>query len=187
MLAAGGALLPPPPAVHACTCLQPAAPSAPDPGRVVFEGTATGLHGLDLGLNPVQDQGVPRRAVWTFAVDRVLTGSVGDPPEVVTGLGGGDCGASFAIGNRYQVVALRLPAGAPADIAGRLVTSVCAGNRPLSAEQSASLVPPPVSAPAADAPPAPAPGTEAPPQEAPATEAPAEAPEAEAPSLPPGP
>jgi hypothetical protein len=212
LLAVAGALLPSPAAVHACTCLPPVVSAPPDPGRVVFEGTVTGLYGLDLGRDPVQAEGVLRRAVWTFAVDRVLAGAVIDPPEVVTGLGSGDCGASFAIGSRYQVVASRLPPGAPADIAGRLVTSICAGNRPLPAEQTAPTtlppapVPPPAAAPAAEAPAASAPLQEAPAasaplqeapaasaplQEAPAAEAPAEAPEeapeAEAPPPPSGP
>ena len=123
-----------------------------------------GLRGLDPGQPLLQDRGPPRRAVWTFAVERVLVGTVGGPPEVVTGLGSGECGAAFTFGGRYLVVASRLPPGAPADIAGRLVTSICAGNLPLQPGPPEPPAPPdppdPLPAPEPPAPPDPLPAPE---------------------------
>ena len=118
-----------------------------------------GLRGLDPGQPLLQGGGPPRRAVWTFVVERVLVGTVGGPPEVVTGLGSGECGAAFTFGGRYLVVASRLPPGAPADIAGRLVTSICAGNLPLQPGPPAppDPLPAPEPTPAPEPPPAPEP------------------------------
>lgn len=66
-------------------------------GDLVFTGTAvarndTAPSGFRSGLT-----------WWTFVVDTVHRGPVGDRVSVQTGNGGGDCGAAFELGHRYAL------------------------------------------------------------------------------------
>jgi hypothetical protein len=62
----------------------------------------------------------------TFATRRALRGVDGPTVRVTTGMGGGDCGYNFTIGEQYLVYAYRSKDGA------ELGTGICTRTRPLS-------------------------------------------------------
>jgi hypothetical protein len=61
-----------------------------------------------------------------FDVERGLRGIAPGQSDVVTGMGGGDCGYKFEVGKRYVVYAWRSPEG-------RLSTGICSRTRPIEA------------------------------------------------------
>lgn len=70
---------------------------------------------------------------YRFAVQESFGGIEGGEVEVVTGMGGGDCGYRFVQGAQYVVYAHRDPRS------GRLSTSICSRTRPV-ADASEDLV-----------------------------------------------
>lgn len=67
-----------------------------------------------------------QQRVITFATRRALRGVEGPTVRVTTGMGGGDCGYNFTIGEQYLVYAYRSKDGA------ELGTGICTRTRPLS-------------------------------------------------------
>jgi len=108
--------------VSACTCgssihgksaWEVAKLQAAD-ARAIFEGSPEHfdlqwdvLSAKDGGLISADDPG-PRRDKWahmlvTFRVQKAYKGDLGPKVRVITGVGGGDCGARFAPGLTYLV------------------------------------------------------------------------------------
>jgi hypothetical protein len=86
-------------------------------GRVVKIST--------IRLKPTSGDDYEERLV-SFDVERSYRGWEGKTAEVVTGMGGGDCGYEFREGVRYLVYAY------PHSLTGKLVTGICQRTRPLS-------------------------------------------------------
>ncbi|HEY0082456.1 MAG TPA: hypothetical protein VGB61_06680 [Pyrinomonadaceae bacterium] len=86
---------------------------------VVFAGTVVGSSEIKTDV-----AGYKRRLV-RFSVEESYRGIEGAFAEVVTGLGGGDCGYEFRQGGQYVVYAYR------DDKEKRLHTSICTRTRPL--------------------------------------------------------
>ncbi len=70
---------------------------------VIFSGTAVRVEDPRLPIDPVWSSGDGMR--WTFVVDDVERGTVGDRMTVQTARANASCGFSFALGARYRVVA----------------------------------------------------------------------------------
>lgn len=129
----------------ACTCLTPATPSAAA-GRAaaVFMGTVIRITDpefnpparMDAGLTAAARRGDASREPRLprpLRVIRLLVGEAlsGISPEqreieVVTGMGGGDCGIAFETGKEFFVYAAK-------DAEGRLLSHLCSRTRPLAA------------------------------------------------------
>lgn len=106
----------------ACSCMAQAAPcQAYWDSEAVFVGTVSGFESLNLSDG---DFAIGRRLV-RFAVSETLRGERAPEAEVVTGMGGGDCGYPFRKGATYVVYAHRSPTD------GRLHTGICNRTRPL--------------------------------------------------------
>jgi len=108
-------------AVQACSCAGGASPCQ-EYGRVaaVFVGTPIAVRTVARPSSPDQDEldyWAPRR--FTFSIETSFLGVASTEAEVSTGLGGGDCGYDFKIGQRYVVYAYK------SGKAGRLITSIC--------------------------------------------------------------
>ena len=86
----------------------------------VFAGTVTSISQVD---GP-PDLPYPRRLV-RVSVERGFRGIEGATAEVLTGMGGGDCGYAFKAGERYLVYAYR-------NQEGRLATGICSRTRPIA-------------------------------------------------------
>ena len=92
------ALLAPVGEVAACSCAEPLLPrEAAEKAAAVFTGIVTNQELLTRQDSP---SGEPRRRYQFIATD-VFKGEVGATVDVYTGLGGGDCGYSFEIGQKY--------------------------------------------------------------------------------------
>jgi hypothetical protein len=138
------------PAAHACSCV-PSGMRPADPGEVVFEGTVTDRHD-PYASGPVISSGRP--VIWTFAVEYVLAGAVPGRVEVASAAAGPSCGAVFAVGHRFRVVAVPAARWSPAGTTtASLTTSSCSGNRPLPA--GPAVAPAPVPTPVTFPPPEP--------------------------------
>src|SRR5438270_9015897 len=88
----------------------------------VFTGTVIESHRIT-----VNDGGYSHemRAVH-LSIDQSFRGVEGAEVEVLTGLGGGDCGFGFRQAQQYLVYAYR------SDSDGKLYTSICTGTRSVS-------------------------------------------------------
>jgi hypothetical protein len=91
------------PSVHACTCAPPTLPcDAYGSAAAVFVGTPISVRQVDSG----NEANWPPKAV-KFSVEQSYLGVEGTEVEVFTGMGGGDCGYYFQMGQRYLVYAYR--------------------------------------------------------------------------------
>jgi len=110
----------------ACSCFAGVPPCQAFGGAAAtFVGTATGVKTVE----PKQDaKGEVEwgRRVFSFTVVQAYSGVAGAEVEVTTGLGGGDCGYSFRIGETYLVYAHGGGEGKP------LGTGICTRTRPVS-------------------------------------------------------
>lgn len=87
---------------------------------VVFAGTVRSVERIDH-----ETLGAPYGSMLVkFEVDRGFLKAVPGPLEIVTGMGGGDCGYRFTTGGRYLVYASKTPSS-------RLYTGICSRTRPL--------------------------------------------------------
>ena len=118
---------------RACSCAGNVPPcQAYWQASAVFVGTATGMtEPPRLTVEEArrrEDAGedVWSRRVFTFAVERPLRGVEGTQVEVRTGMGGGDCGYGFRVGERYLVYAYR------DEKTRELSTSICTRTRTLT-------------------------------------------------------
>jgi hypothetical protein len=108
------ALLAPVGQVFACSCAEPLLPrEAAEKAAAVFTGVVTSH---ELVTRQDSPSGEPRRH-YQFTATDVFKGEVGTTVDVYTGLGGGDCGYSFEIGQKYLVYAYGTPP--------RLNTNIC--------------------------------------------------------------
>jgi hypothetical protein len=109
--------------VNACSCRGPRPPcEAYWEASAVFIGTVTSNSTIPLKIEGHQYQ---QRSV-TFAIETAFRGVEGSSTEVITGIGGGDCGFSFQGGSRYLVYAYTNPEDK------KLHTSICSRTRALS-------------------------------------------------------
>ncbi len=102
----------------ACTCKDATDGEAFASAEIVFVGVVS-----DLGLDYSKHE-----RVTGFTVQRVFKGAVPASIRVTSALSGAACGFAFARDTTYLVFASRFK--------GRLITSLCAGNRALAAGQS---------------------------------------------------
>jgi hypothetical protein len=87
----------------------------------VFAGTVKTISEIER----TSDSPYRHRSV-VFAIDRAFRGVQGTTAEVVTGMGGGDCGYDFKQGERYLVYAYRNSG------TSRLATGICSRTRPIA-------------------------------------------------------
>jgi hypothetical protein len=103
----------------ACSCLATAEEELIAQAETVFAGTPISRHDVpttstDLLPGPAAD--------WTFAVDEVVKGQVGNPrQDVRANLSSASCGIEFELGRRYWVFGYRRD--------GLLTTGLCTGTR----------------------------------------------------------
>jgi hypothetical protein len=102
---------------EACEC-----PSSGPPCQNYFQVDAIFL-GTVQTISPLEGTRDLRRLV-VFTMDRAFRGVDGVTAEVATGMGGGDCGYPFRVGERYIVYAFRTRDGS------RLAASICSRTRP---------------------------------------------------------
>ena len=126
-----GALLAP--KAQACDCSQPGPPcAATEKTPVVFAGRVTQISDIFIPKGTGNDRySYPYRVV-RFDVEEHFRGPQRKSIEVTTGMGGGDCGFSFRVGERYVVYAGDAPS------LGRLYTGICTRTGPVS-EAAADL------------------------------------------------
>ena len=125
----GALMLAPEPAcaTGACSCVGAVTPAdALQRADAVFSGRVVSVREV------VLSDGEPLRR-WTqravtLKVDRAWKGLESDLVTVVTGMGGGDCGYTFARGRRYLVYAN----GLGEERQGALSTGICDRTRPLA-------------------------------------------------------
>jgi hypothetical protein len=106
----------------ACSCNGNGGPpcQAAWTADVVFAGTVRAVEQIDH-----ETLGAPYRAMLVkFEVERGFLNAVPGPLEIVTGMGGGDCGYRFTTGARYLVYAWKTPSS-------RLSTGICSRTQPL--------------------------------------------------------
>jgi hypothetical protein len=112
--------------VLGCTCAGPATPCQ-DYGRAsaVFVGTAIAVRTFERTADSKSDR-IEYWALRTFkfSVEQSFLGVQAMEVEVSTGQGGGDCGYSFKLGERYVVYAHRFERD------NRLITSICTRTKP---------------------------------------------------------
>lgn len=108
--------------VQACSCIGPRMPcDAYGSAAAVFVGTPVSVRlaerkkGEDLDWTP---------RAFKFLVEQSYLGVSGTEIEVFTGRGGGDCGYSFKVGERYLVYAYRYE--------NRLTTGICSRTKPFA-------------------------------------------------------
>ena len=112
----------------ACSCADPGPPCRALPrSDAVFVGKVAEAREMD--ADPPKDGGIlrPQRRVRLVVEERFRGAGVGKAAtlEVVTGLGGGDCGYGFEVGGRYLVYAEHAEGDA-------LYTGICTRTRELS-------------------------------------------------------
>jgi hypothetical protein len=117
---------------EACSCAGGASPCQ-EYGRAsaVFVGTVVSVRTVPRPANSDKDETeywAPRR--FKFFIEKSFLGLTGTETEVSTGLGGGDCGYDFKIGERYVVYAYQTGR------TGRLVTSICSRTNPFESAKS---------------------------------------------------
>jgi len=107
----------------ACSCPQPGLPcQVAWRADAVFAGVVVSIEAVDndsLGA-PYQSKLVK------VSVQRGFTNEVSGTVDVITGMGGGDCGYDFKEGERYLIYAFRSVSS------GRLTASICSRTRLLS-------------------------------------------------------
>lgn len=111
------------PIANACSCMEPGAPcEAYGTAAAVFVGTAIRAGEAE----PSKDERELYRTgvVVKFSVEQSYLGVDGTEVEVFTGRGGGDCGYTFKVGERYLVYAYRDHI--------RLTTSICTRTKPFA-------------------------------------------------------
>ena len=112
------------PPVQACSCSPVGTPcESYGTANAVFVGTAVSVRTEDRPKTENPDAWYDRRA-YKFSVEQSYLGVDGTEVEIFTGLGGGDCGYSFKIGQRYLVYAHSYQ--------NRLSTNICARTRPFA-------------------------------------------------------
>jgi len=108
-----------PPPAHACTCAaEPAIIEAAELAQIVFLGTPSTDIGDRLSSFFYRFRGQGRR-LYQFSVAEPLKGKMTSTVNVVTGLGGGDCGLDLVRGTLYLIYAWR------DQKTGLLYTDVC--------------------------------------------------------------
>src|SRR4030095_256476 len=92
----------------ACACTRPPLPcEAYWQVDAVFIGTAKELSWIEFE-EKLEDLALkPKQPVFRFSVDQAFRGVNGAQVAVVTGIGGGDCGDDFKIGEQYLIYAYR--------------------------------------------------------------------------------
>jgi hypothetical protein len=114
--------------VEACTCGSTFSGSQPCQAywssAAVFAGKVTDISIIsqDFGNGLIGNRG----KVVHFLIEQSFRGVQGTDVEVLTGMGGGDCGYDFRQGERYFVYAYRNPND------GKLGARICGRTRPLS-------------------------------------------------------
>jgi hypothetical protein len=111
------------PDVFACSCIMPGPPcQSAWNADAVFSGTVVSIQQID---NNSDGRPWESRLV-TFNVQRgFINGPVGTV-DIVTGMGGGDCGYQFKPGVQYLVYASKSPTS------GRLSASICSRTKPFA-------------------------------------------------------
>lgn len=117
------------PVAHACSCL-----GRPDCGAFQIRDTLFVGKALSVQVIETKVTGIPfpvRRRIYRFEVSQALAGApqTSEVVEIETGMGGGDCGYGFDIGQSYLVDASPVDAG-PYGENGRLSTSICTATQP---------------------------------------------------------
>src|SRR6266404_3039256 len=113
--------------VLGCSCMGGSTPCHAFGGSsAVFVGTAIAVKTAE--RNPAAK---PSEVDWTprtfkFSVEQAYLGVEGADVEVATGMGGGDCGYGFKLGERYLVYAYRSGEN------NRLATGICTRTKPYS-------------------------------------------------------
>src|SRR5260370_347920 len=111
--------------VLGCSCMSGGTPCHAFGGAsAVFVGTAITVKTAE--RNPATK---PSEVDWTprtfkFSVEQAYLGVEGAEVEVATGMGGGDCGYGFKLGERYLVYAYRSGDN------NRLATGICTRTKP---------------------------------------------------------
>jgi len=114
--------------VNACTCVRTFSGSQPCQeywsSAAVFAGKVTDITIIsqDFGNGVIGY----RRKVVHFSIEQSFRGVEGTAVEVLTGMGGGDCGYDFKQGERYFVYAYRNKED------GKLGAGICSRTRPLT-------------------------------------------------------
>ncbi|HJP71942.1 MAG TPA: hypothetical protein VJ975_09505 [Candidatus Limnocylindria bacterium] len=139
--------------VAACSCAQLSVEEAAANAQVVFAGTVADEQPVARGDGPIKAiaatapmPGQLGAVLYTFKVDGVAKGDVGDQIELLGGGDGASCGMSFGLGERWLVFASW--DGAVHS------TSLCSGNLLLAPDEEPPL---PLSAPGGEAAPPDAP------------------------------
>jgi hypothetical protein len=115
------------PAAQACTCGDPGPPCrAFENIPVVFVGRVTQLSELRIPAGPPENPYFYTNYLVRFDVEESFRGEYRKLIDVTTGLGGGDCGFPFRMGERYLVYAGDFPR------IGRLITGICTRTKALS-------------------------------------------------------
>ncbi|MFY9558460.1 MAG: hypothetical protein WAV20_02240 [Blastocatellia bacterium] len=118
--------------IDACTCggtfagLQPC--QAYWDAGAVFTGAVTGISIIPLDLGDGRT-GYQQKLV-RFSVEESFRGVQGRMVDILTGMGGGDCGYDFKEGDKYFVYAYRNPKD------DKLRTGICGRTQPLSDSRS---------------------------------------------------
>lgn len=109
---------------EACSCMMPGPPCQEfGEASAVFVGTVTGVVSKPLKTPDGDEEPGWATRTFKFTVTEAFSGVEGTTVEVSTGLGGGDCGYTFARGASYLVYASRSKDGT-------LGTSICSRTRP---------------------------------------------------------
>jgi hypothetical protein len=117
-------------AAFACSCMSSGPPcQAYFQSDAVFVGTVEAMTIRQTPLDGLPDRLVDRRVVHV-AIERAARGVTGAAVDLWTGMGGGDCGFDFKVGERYVIYASRHPDGS-------LSTGICSRTRLLTAPEAA--------------------------------------------------
>src|ERR1051325_7267836 len=93
---------------RACSCMMPG-PPCQEYWRTpaVFAATVTGISQLPAGAGDGSNSRPFAQRLIHFSLEQAFRGVEGKDVEAVTGMGGGDCGYEFKVGERYLVYAHR--------------------------------------------------------------------------------
>ena len=117
-LIVGSLFLRPQPAL-ACSCITQPKTQVAEGAAVAFTGTASGMSQF-FGLGTACSPSSASRVGVTFEVETVYKGDVGKRATVFSAADGASCGATFELGKRYTVFAVRNGEA--------LETDLCRGN-----------------------------------------------------------
>jgi hypothetical protein len=115
------------PSALACSCVPATAAEQLERADVVFVGTLVSREVVHPAPGVVSSDDP---AVHVFAVDAVLTGTVGPSQEVVSADSSASCGLDLQGDGPFLVYAAYLPGGP----AGQLTATLCGGTAPVDAE-----------------------------------------------------